>query len=341
MKFYTIAEAMYDGLQQAGHRPFSTPCETRWDPRESKIDFWLIGISPLDSMASRYAIGAYKLLDECRRYKIPHAMFVDDWFISGILKGLRRMTGEIERTKRNLAMMREYWHERDISYAMKRVTYYNEVFGHMRYEPWPLTVGPFYAWGDRAKAARLSNITQLLALDPNIMDKRYPEDPNRSKQRKIIMASLPKMCHDWLKKQENVFPWPIISLGSRAYKQPRLKENRVIELYSRVWGILSPPYYQAGSGWARPRFALAARAHAILIATEAEVEALGGPYMTVARDPMRLKRMSDDELRELAKEQRIYLRKSAATREQFIETMDRLVNGRLRDGEIWRRKNIG
>jgi hypothetical protein len=105
------------------------------------------------------------------------------------------------------------------------------------------------------------------------------------------------MPHDtWLEKKN--LTWPVEIVGSRKLirklgGQRFDTEQDVLEFYNQHWGILSPPYPHAGSGWWRSRFLYAAHVGSILVTDKGEGDPLGDAYKLKIAD---VEKMSDADL---------------------------------------------
>jgi hypothetical protein len=140
------------------------------------------------------------------------------------------------------------------------------------------------------------------------------------------------MPHDtWLEKK--TIEWPVEIVGSRKlvrkYGGQRFDtEADVLSFYNEHWGILSPPYPHAGSGWWRSRFMYAARVKSILVTDKGEGKPLGAPYSLTIRQ---VESMSDAELAGAAEAQASALRAHMPSYESFVEHCNRIVHRALEE----------
>lgn len=195
-------------------------------------------------------------------------------------------------------------------------------------------VCPMYAWGDRTGVRKRmpKEVGPIEALDPSVVvnDTLAAVTPKQQseKQRAWVLGAL--MPHDeWLAKKNPT--WPVEIVGSRKLIKKlggqRLDtEQDVLEFYNERWGILSPPYPHAGSGWWRSRFLYAAHIGSILVTDKGEGDPLGNAYKLTISD---VEKMSDDELAAAAKAQADALRPYIGTYEQFKEHVSHIVNRAL------------
>lgn len=192
-------------------------------------------------------------------------------------------------------------------------------------------VCPMYAFGDRTSVRKRmpKDVGPIEALDPSsvtfetlaAVNPMAPEE----KERAWVLGAL--MPHDtWLEKKNP--EWPVEIVGSRKLirkmgGQRFGTEQEVLEFYNKHWGILSPPYMHAGSGWWRSRFMYAARVGSVLVTDKGEGDPLGDPYKLTISD---VEKMNTEELAAAAKAQADALRPYIGTYDQFKEHVGRIVN---------------
>lgn len=192
-------------------------------------------------------------------------------------------------------------------------------------------VCPMYRWGDRSLVRKRmpKAIGPLEPLDPSptiyeLLGSVDPVDPGM-KERSWVLGAL--MPHDaWLQKKSTT--WPVEIVGSkkmvRVYGGHRLKsEQDVLEFYSKRWGILSPPYMHAGSGWWRSRFMYAARVGSVLVCDKGEAAPLGNAYHVRISD---VEKMTTDELAATASAQADALRQYMPPYETFAQHCEKIIN---------------
>lgn len=197
-------------------------------------------------------------------------------------------------------------------------------------------VCPMYAWGDRTGVRkRMPNeVGPIEALDPSSVtfDTLAAVTPmaQENKQRAWVLGAL--MPHDeWLAKKKP--EWPVEIIGSRKLIRKlggqRLDtELDVLNFYNERWGILSPPYPHAGSGWWRSRFLYAARIGSILVTDKGEGDPLGAPYKLTISD---VEKMSDAELIGAATAQADALRPYIGTYDMFRDHVERILDRAKRE----------
>lgn len=189
---------------------------------------------------------------------------------------------------------------------------------------------PMYAFGDRSLVRKRMPpaMGPIEALDPSstiydILATSDPKPPTEKERRWVLGALMP---HDtWLEKKQP--EWPVEIIGSRKlirkFGGQRLdSEADVLAFYNNYWGILSPPYPHAGSGWWRSRFMYAARVGSILVTDKGEGAPLGSPYKLTIKQ---VEAMSDEELANAAAAQADALRPHMPSYESFVDHCERIV----------------
>jgi hypothetical protein len=196
-------------------------------------------------------------------------------------------------------------------------------------------VCPMYGWGDRSLVRKRMpvELAPIEALDPSptinsILESVSPLPPAEKKRAWVLGALMP---HDtWLDRKN--FQWPVEIVGSRKLVrklggQRFASEEDVLAFYNQHWGILSPPYPHAGSGWWRSRFMYSARVGSVLFADKNEGAPLGDCHKVSIAE---IETMSDAELAELAAAQQNALRPFMPSYDSFVAHCDRIVH-RARD----------
>jgi hypothetical protein len=159
--------------------------------------------------------------------------------------------------------------------------------------------------------------------------------PPEEKKREWMLGAL--MPHDaWVDKKE--WAWPIQYLGAkkmiRSRGGERVKtESDVIERYNQVWGILSPPYPHAGSGWWRSRFMYAAKVGSVLVCDKGEGDSLGDAYKY---RPAQIEKMTTDDLAQVAADQAAALRPYMPLPETFVAHCNAIIQRAYDEDKGWR-----
>ncbi len=207
-------------------------------------------------------------------------------------------------------------------------------------------VCPMYSFGDRSIVRKRmpAEVGPIEALDPTAtvlpsLAGIHPA-PAEEKKRAWVLGAL--MPHDtWLEKKNP--SWPVEIVGSRKLikklgGQRFDTEKDVVEFYNNHWGILSPPYPHAGSGWWRSRFLYAAHIGSILVTDKGEGDPLGDAYKLTIAD---VEAMSHDELVAAAQAQRDALAPYIPEYSAFVEHCNRIIERAVKEDKGLERKADG
>jgi hypothetical protein len=220
----------------------------------------------------------------------------------------------------------------------KRLVATAEAFDKDLWSNGMVPVVPMYSWGDRSLVRKRmpKEMGPIEPLDPSstIYELIQPHTPEYPKERVWMLGAL--MPHDtWIQKKD--FDWPLEYMGAKGmvkkYGGERVKtESDVLERYNRVWGILSPPYPHAGSGWWRSRFMYSAKVGSILVCDKGEGDCLGPAHRVTMKQ---VEAMSDDALKECAAQQAAELRPYMPTKESFVDHCESIVLRAYRESKGW------
>lgn len=207
-------------------------------------------------------------------------------------------------------------------------------------------VCPMYAFGDRSIVRKRmpDALGPIEALDPTstIVPTLSPVtalNPALKKRAWVLGALMP---HDtWLEKKN--LTWPVEIVGSRKLirklgGQRFDTEQDVLEFYNQHWGILSPPYPHAGSGWWRSRFLYAAHVGSILVTDKGEGDPLGDAYKLTIAD---VEKMSDQDLINAVEAQRNALKPYIPQYITFVDHCERIINRAIKEDKGLKRNADG
>ena len=207
-------------------------------------------------------------------------------------------------------------------------------------------VCPMYSFGDRSIVRKRmpKELGPIEALDPTstIVPTLQPVTPLQPEHKKRAWVLGALMPHDtWLEKKDP--SWPVEIVGSRKLikklgGQRFDTEKDVLEFYNQHWGILSPPYPHAGSGWWRSRFLYAAHVGSILVTDKGEGDPLGDAYKLTMAD---VEKMSDEELHAAAMAQRAALAPHIPDYQSFVDHCDRIIKRAVAEDKGLARKADG
>lgn len=321
-------QMMRRGLEELGHQVDMKPVLEFEDA--VGYDRALVHIGAPSSLSNGYLPGAALTLD---MYGLDARVYVDDWSAERLADDI---AAHVEREKgweRHVSVFRpKEWGrltKDQVGRARAALLHFLDPEG----PPWAIA-GPFFAWGDKSsffRTGRREINAEPFAIDPSPM-MEYPMfaafEPQR-RQRRWVLATLQN--HDrWL--QDLQATWPIEVLGAQQKAvggvrradpgNPVIPEADVVRQYASSWGVLSPWYRTAGSGWWRARFNYAAQVGAVLFCGDEDGAAIG-PSFT---NPLELiEEATLVELIELARRQQQQLWEWEWTRDEFLEALEELV----------------
>jgi hypothetical protein len=191
-------------------------------------------------------------------------------------------------------------------------------------------VCPMYSFGDRALVRKRmpKGVGPIEALDPSavVADTLAAVTPASTSEKVLGWVLGALMPHDtWLEKKNP--KWPVEIVGSRKLirkmgGQRFGTEQEVLEFYNKYWGIMSPPYMHAGSGWWRSRFIYSAHIGSVLVTDKGEGSPLGDAYKLTITD---VEAMTPVELAAAAQAQRDALLPLLGTYDTFKDHVANIV----------------
>jgi len=281
------------------------PCEDL-----SKFDVALVGVfSPSSMMAAQNKFcGMWAALN------LPHIIVADDWQVDQTFGQLNPKF--FWGSTRLLSASRGWPRRNALEPHRERVDALLDQWGT---NPPRLLIST-YPWGDHSLLPMKSR--DLTSVDRTPFAPKYRISPV-PKERRWAFASL--FPHDeWRRSLKRT--WGIVlqckleasKHGGQSNWNYVSEEIVVGDIYNRCWGVLSPPYGHAGSGWFRSRFNFAIDAGCILYADPSEVKALP----SYVKYPLsEIEALTDGGLKVLADEQAHDFLSRSETREQVLEKL--------------------
>jgi hypothetical protein len=278
-------------------------------------DVALVGIAPPCSMSARTVYPALDILRRAHGEGCRLVLYVDDWRVRDIFNDCRYVGKEPTRLLKTIFNGRP-----GFGWATEQLDELSVVTNNLLECVWPPTLVPKFAWGDgNVLVDRTDGFKsqEFVFVDPSAYVPMHPVTPAEKRERCWVSGALTENDR-WLAKQP--LSWPIERYGHKSKGQPRLAEADLVARYGSAWGVVSCPYYHAGSGWWRARFVYAARARAIVLADASEVSCVGQEFLHPGAD---IELMSDGELTSLAEAQGSVIQGSAWSASRLQEELDR------------------
>ena len=211
--------------------------------------------------------------------------------------------------------------------AVARNAYRRLLFGYEGASV-PMLV-PFFNWGDHDKffgAAKAGLNIVRHDWDPSPFVHIPPQTDLRDQKFQWVLASLQN--HDrWVGKLG--LTWPMIQYGGvkkggggiRAGGPDKVvSEAEVVQAYADSWGVLSPPYSSAGSGYWRVRFNYASQVGAVIYCGPVDGAAIGPSFTNDIED---IEMASEEALEQLAGRQYQQLFELQSTPEEARAAVER------------------
>ena len=312
IKYGSVAELFAQILEDGG-------CEVehrRAMPDEdiSSYDLILCGQISLAALGSTYLYGALDVVSRARENGCGLMFYIDDWQTHNLITSLKTINKDSNRLVReSLGSARA-----DLEWARAHVDRIFPVAQALLHNPWPITLVPKFTWGDGSKVTHTLTSREWCYADLSPYAVEFNTEIPSDEERKVqwILGVLSDQ-RKWLEKMN--LSWPVEYIGGRSSKaDQKLTEKELVDLYAQSWGVLSPKYPHAGSGWWRNRFVYTARTRSIMLADPEEVAELGDSYTVKAKD---IEAMTKPQLRELADAQHKAFFDVQATKEQVVETV--------------------
>lgn len=327
VQFHQIMKA---GLEALGHEVDMKPVFSTDDLDDCCYDRALVHVGAPSSLSNGYLPGAALTL---ARFGEKARVYVDDWSAERLADDI---AAHIERPRgweRHVSVFRpKEWgrlgHVRHVNAARKALLSFLDPQG----PPWVIA-GPFFNWGDprgffTTGKRIIHSIPFTIDPSPMISFPSFARPADARRARRWVLATLQN--HErWL--QDLNMTWELSELGAakknvggvrRSDAPAVLPEAEVVRHYASAWGVLSPWYKTAGSGWWRARFNYAAEVGAILFCGDADGEWIGPSFTNTVSE---IEAATTSELRALADRQAQQLWEHAATTDEFLERMDELV----------------
>lgn len=293
----------------------------------SGYDCLIIGLSGIGSLGSKHMFGALWAAAQ----DVPKAFLVDDWKIGDVFSGLKGSNGKPGAVYKDI--LPRAFREQAGQTGMSEL--FMSVIAELN-RPWKVPmVASFFDWGDRTKWLHKTFITDLITFDPTAYQDDHGVVSDKEKSRSWVLASLADHV-PWLKKMgvpmeslvddgalgpmyKSSGGWNIELYGYKKGDQMRLSEPDLMRVYETSWGVMSPKYNHAGSGWWRARYAYCAQAGSILLASPEEVAPLGGAYTWVAENPSKVEAMDDVGLAGIADDQSSLFWENSWSEQRFLQ----------------------
>lgn len=275
----------------------------RVEPEEDVTGYTAIiaGMGPINSTATRYSYGTLDFLSRAEKSGVATLFFCDDWQVQLIGSSFGTMVRKPERLTKDFfksARVDFDWARANNDRLMEYVTRLHE-------NEWPTTILPIYEGGDLSKLTLRGNprvpARRIVKVDPSPFGVKYDVKipPDSERWAAWVLGTLSDQ-RSWVESLGAT--WQVRYFGTRPSKSENgaLTEQALVQEYANSWGVLSPPYWHAGSGWWRLRHQHAISTGSVLLCGKGELDFMGEAFRVAAPD---VEVMTVAELHELARAQ--------------------------------------
>ncbi len=327
----SLPNVIADALRELGHE---VTHQRALGTDVTEFDQVWVQLGWASSLSSTYVVECGLAMAAAERAGIPVVRFVDDWrsqwLADDIAAHVESAKGWHRHTKLWTVRSGDYAKLSDADIARVREAYMAPIRGAS-------LVVPLMRWGDYSKfdVSRRERLSDVVAFDPQpIVAPTQPEWlQDERRLRRWVVASL--QDHDpWVARLN--LSWPVLRLGGTKKGTGGVQlqggggkvipEAEVIQHYADGWGVLSPEYISAGSGYWRTRYDQAMNAGAIIWPGAADAEAIGGTFSGLT--PNDIENMNTDQLTHLGAAMADHLELFKLTREATLAHLQQIVNER-------------
>ena len=273
----------------------------------SSYDLILIGLSAPNSLSNIF------LFQSIWATQYPHLFFVDDFKVKGAFGGL-----DVDNLFRNFTFDRQKLNAEE-RVGLKRISNMKRIIQLSdNITEAESLLAPMFEWGDHSLLVEGTPIKKknLYYIDPSPFI-TFMRNEHRDKERKWICPALYDY-EDKLKRWK--LTWPVEYYHKKNY----ISESMLAKRCEKAYGILSPKYSHAGSGWWRNRFNMAINTNSLLIAHHDEVADLGSHY-ALLENIEDVENASNKTLRKMICDQRNVFFDLMRTKKHNIQKMESII----------------
>lgn len=304
------------------------------DESLSGYDAVWVQLGWVSSLSSTYAHEAAAVMADAKEAGIPVVRYVDDWRSQWLADDIAgHVLSEKGWDKHTNRFRAENW--AGISPA-DRDRYREALIAPIRDAP---LLVPIMGWGDPTlfDVSTKARLHKVVPFDPQrLVDydaTKWKPDAQRAKR--WVVASLQE--HDkWVAAQG--LSWDVLKLGAnpklpggvpvKGQKNSVIPEHEVCQIYAESWGVLSPEYDSAGSGYWRTRWFQAMESGAILWPGAKDAAAFGGGPLMMP-EPAVVEGLSMASLKEVAAAQGARIWETSWPEERVYAALDGVARGGL------------
>lgn len=311
LKYVTVSSMVRQALEDAGHEVDNR--KYTWDEDITRYDAVVLGMVPPFSIGAGMLYSGLKAFADSLRFKVPVLLYVDDPNYYQFKNQYPSINRGLFRIYRESMYSGRY----DYDNAVKDQELIGKTIKWLTEEQWPTLVIPAYEWGNRDNLPYVPTVRPVYA-DPSAYVPDYPIEFPYDRERKWVIGGIVNPT-EWIGKQS--FTWPIEMYGNAKYNDGKLTEDKLVQRFAEVYGILCQPRRATlASGWWRSRYLFAAKTKTIVLGDPADMAPLGKPYTTI--EPQIVESASDEQLTELANAQAEVILSQLWSKERYSQTFN-------------------
>jgi hypothetical protein len=272
-------------------------------------DLILIGLSAPNSLSNIF------LFQSIWATQFPHLFFVDDFKVKGAFGGY-----DVDNLFRNFTFDRQKL-SADERVGLKRTRNMKSIvkLSDNIIEASSL-LAPMFEWGDHSLLVEGTPIRKngLQYIDPSpfITNNEFKD---------IIKMEKKWICPALYDYEDKLNRWNIAWPVDYYHKKNYISEAVLARRCEEAYGILSPKYSHAGSGWWRNRFNMAINTNSLILAHHDEVVDLGKIYCSLLENIDKIESMTHKQLADLIIEQRDAFFAQMESKKYNIKKMESII----------------
>ena len=324
LKYDPVAKLFARAIEHAGYEVEHRPVVPEEDL--SGFDLIFMGVSSLSSITAGYSYGALWAIGEAKANNLPILFYIDDWKMHGIQGNAVALLNKPETITKPFFEGRQHfdWAKENVDKVKAGL----EVLA----SDWFDVVMPLYKNGEHDLfKPKMPEGTNIIAIDPTDFYTEYDiEIPDDEARENSWVFGILSDQQNWLKKLD--LGWDLAHRGSKASKAEAggMPETDLVQMYANSWGVLSCPYWHAGSGWLRIRHEHAAFTGSILVSQSKELSFISDAYDVTVKD---VESMTNDEKRVIADRQRHAWYKNKTTQDEAAAAMHEAIQNEIKGKE--------
>ena len=279
----------------------------------SRYDLIAVGVSPANSLNTLNVYSAYNAIHNGIERGLNLFIYVDDWQFKKLRPNFAKIAEKPEQIVKPF-----FEFKKDYDWATQHVDQLLSVTEILAAGSWPRVIVPQFTWGDmEILRDALPWASEIFTWDPSSLARTYNTDLSVTRERAWVLGALVER-DTWLRKQP--FTWEVKRYGKQAKDdgtKARLKEVDLVQEYANSRGVISLPYYHAGSGWWRNRYVYAERTNSIIYCDPADTKPLDPSSSAFGWELSSIESLSDHELDELGHAQSRLMRESYQSPEEL------------------------